>query len=586
MLKDLATLKARVDDLRTQATTRDACMRQVNSVREGNIETLAPDLFESEMFEKSMIANFIDTAARDMAEMLAPLPALSCASGSMKTDKDKERAAKKNKIGTYVWESSNLEQQMFWGADQYATYGFMCMYVAPDEECRVPVIYLEDPVGVYYENDHRDRTRVYVKTWRMKAIKLAALFPEYRTQILTDDRGGEVPPQTEMDLIRYCDDEVTVLFLPNKNLVLEEYENITDKCPARVIEWPTLRRGLVRGRFDDLIWVQIARAAMAQLALSAGWQAVNAPIVLPEDANEFPMGPNAIFRTNGKVGRVPLEIPQSAFAIDQTLERELEQGSRHPGVRNGNIQGSIVTGRGIQELLGSFDSQLKMAQTMLGAGLKAITSVALEMFEKFYPGSRTVNGTFAGESYTISFDPSKDIGGNYTCECTYGFAAGLSPQNAIVMLLQLRGDNLIDRDTVRRQMPWYIDPDQVQREIDVQELRDGLRQGLSGLAQATPQMIAQGQDPSAVFKALAAVVEGRRNGEALEALVQSAFAPAEPPPAAPEAPGAGQLPPGGPEGVVPGQTGPGGMPDIQTLMAGMRNGKPVLDASVMRRIPA
>jgi hypothetical protein len=42
-----------------------------------------------------------------------------------------------------------------------------------------------------------------------------------------------------------------------------------------------------------------------------------------------------------------------------------------------------------------------------------------------------------------------------------------------------------------------------------------------------------------------------------------------------------------PTGTVPGQAGmgPGGAPDLQTLIAGMRNGKPQLDAAVSRRLP-
>jgi hypothetical protein len=593
-VSDVRVLQAKVGQMRAAAGKRDSGMRDIRSVRSGEIEKLAPDLF-SEEWPKALVANSIDVMARDMAEMLAPLPALNCASGAMKTDADKARAAKKNKIGSYIWQKSKLKPHMYVGADQFVSYGFLPFYVEPDFDCSLPIITLDDPYGAYYENDRFGRTRVYVKIWRDSAQNLAAMFPEHRVAIMTDDRMTIVPGTTELELVRYCDDKQTTLFLLQRGVVLSTYANPLDCCPARVIEWPGLIQSITRGRFQDLIWVQIARGTMASLAMKAGWDSVNAPIQVPKDANELVIGPNAIFRTDGQVRRVPLEIPQSAFALEQTLNQELQAGARYPGARSGDLHSSIITGRGVQELLGSFDSQIRMAQDLLGEGLTAATELALEMLEKLFPGSRTVNGSLNGESYRLTFDPGADINGNYTCDIEYGFASGLSPQNAVVMLLQLRGDNLIDRDTVRRQLPWPIDVEQTQREIDVQEMRDGLRQGVAATAQSIGAIAQAGQDPSPMLRAISMIIQGRRDGRPLEALVEEAFAPEPQPQDAAEATGAapgGEAVPGGlgpdglPPGVAPGQAGrpPGGMPDILSLMAGLRSGRPVMDASVLRKV--
>jgi hypothetical protein len=82
-------------------------MLEVTMVRNGEVHLMAPGLF-SEDWPKPIIANAIDTIARDFAGSLAPLPSLNCSSRAMRTDWDKRRAMKKNKIGAYIWKISDL----------------------------------------------------------------------------------------------------------------------------------------------------------------------------------------------------------------------------------------------------------------------------------------------------------------------------------------------------------------------------------------------------------------------------------------------------------------------------------------------
>jgi hypothetical protein len=174
------------------------------------------------------------------------------------------------------------------------------------------------------------------------------------------------------------------------------------------------------------------------------------------------------------------------------------------------------------------------------------------------------------------------------------------------MLLQLRGDKLISRDTFRRQLPFDVDVDDEQRRIDVNETEDAAMQGLYALLQSLGPMAAAGQDPMPVLKAATAFIKARRNGIPVEVAMEKAFTPPEPTPeeqaaqaaaaAGPVDPAAGGAPGadipgvnanGLPTGVAPGQAGlpPGGMPDIATMVAGMRAGRPVMDGTVTRRIP-
>jgi hypothetical protein len=145
-----------------------------------------------------------------------------------------------------------------------------------------------------------------------------------------------------------------------------------------------------------------------------------------------------------------------------------------------------------------------------------------------------------------------------------------------------------------------------EEKIEIEQLRDSLIQAVSGYAQALPAMAAQGQDPSQILTAMAAVIDGRQKGKSIEEVVQEAFAPKPQPEVSPEAQSTageavapGQAPSGEPlagglqesgrmAGVAPGQQGmaPGGRPALQTLLAGLNSsGQANLSAGVLRRQP-
>jgi hypothetical protein len=56
----------------------------------------------------------------------------------MKTEADKRRAERKNRIGEHGWRESRLDTQMFYAADQYLTYGFLTSRVEPDSSTSGP----------------------------------------------------------------------------------------------------------------------------------------------------------------------------------------------------------------------------------------------------------------------------------------------------------------------------------------------------------------------------------------------------------------------------------------------------------------
>jgi hypothetical protein len=68
---------AKAARIQTRYAARDQRMRDVLSVRQGDISKVYPSMF-SEDYPKPLVANFVDVAARDLAEVMAPLPSFNC----------------------------------------------------------------------------------------------------------------------------------------------------------------------------------------------------------------------------------------------------------------------------------------------------------------------------------------------------------------------------------------------------------------------------------------------------------------------------------------------------------------------------
>lgn len=599
--------------LYTRCAKRDRIHELIHQVRNGNIRSMFPsELNFALSFEGVPIANFVDIVARDMAEALAPLPALRCVSGKMKTDADLRRAETKNRIGDNYWQHSHLETQLLEGADQYITYGFLPFFVEPDIDAKLPFIQIDDPRHSYYELDRYGRCTVYAKRWRRSIDDLCAMFPEWSSFIKAGKRPGEYKRDesgdSELDLIRWVDDTSVTLLLPSRDgLVLASYEHKLQCVPVHIAERPG-HGGMPRGQFDDVIWVQVARAIMSTLALEAAHLAVQAPISVPMDMDDLSIGPHAIIQSDnpGAVQKVKIDLPNNIFAENQLLDQELKTGSRYPDARTGGVQGaSVITGKGVEALLGTFDTQIKGAQMVLKEALQKITAICFEYDEAWWPNAtKTVNGLISGTSYEFDYVPSVDIASRYNAVVTYGFASGMHPSQAIVTLLQLEGAGLIAKGTLQENLPIDLDQIQERRKIDIEGTREALKQGMFALIQSSGQIAAQGQDPMPYLKLAVDSVRGLQNGQTVEDAIFAAFtamtqAKQEAEQAAqqeqmaaqggqPGAPAPGGAP-GGPEGVAPGQAGlpPGGLPTIMNLMAGFRGaaGNAVNQSSIQRRIP-
>lgn len=588
---------------------RDAKWDDVRAIRSGRLADNFPDLV-SDAWPEQIVANFIDTTARDLAEMLAPLPTFSCSSVSMRSDAERKRADVRTKIANHYMEFNSIAKQMLYGADHYWTFGLTVFHGELDHDRRMPRVTIEDPTGCYPVFDRWGRATALTKRWWCDAMVLAELYSDLADQIWAEARSVGGTDGTMVELIRHSDAAGTTLVLGGKGArVLEYVPHRLNRLPFVVARRPWVDPMAIKGQFDDVVWIQLARDTLAKLQLEAVERSVQAPLALPPDVQELNYGPDAVLRsqTPEKIRRVGLEMTNMSFLENNTLLEEMRTGTRYPAARVGEQDSSVITGRGVQALMGGLENQVRAAQTIFREAFMDVLAMCFELDEKVWPNApKRIKGTAEGIPYDMEYTPAKDIAGNTTCDVKYGFAAGLDPTRAILLLLQLRGDELISRDTFQRNLPFAVNVNEENSKVQVENIRGALLQSFAGYVQAIPAMAQMGQDPGDAVTKIAAIAKGLQKGRAIEDVAVEVFAPPPAPesagPESPLSPGSdGVGGPGGPgaggvgaglnasglmQGVPEGQAGqaPGGRPDLQMLLGGITgNGKPSMGASVLRR---
>jgi len=574
MALTIEQIAARVDSLKYRASERDARAGDVLSVRQGKIAEVYPDFFP-EGVDANVVANFIDIVARDLSEVMAPLPAVNCSSASQVNDRARKFADNRTRIASNYFNHSDLQVSMYTGADYYVTYGFVPFVIELDDEAKMPRIRVENPRMAYPEFDRYGRCISFAKVYSLTLGELVAQFPEYEVTLLGRS-GFKQDTNTLVDIIRYYDKDQSVVYVPSReNLVLSRAKNPIGKMMVVIAKRPTID-GEMRGQFDDVIGIQLLRNRFAMLAMEAAEKSVQSPIVVPMDVQELQLGGDSVIRTNTPAGvrRVELTIPQGAFTEQTLLNQELRIGARYPEGRTGNVNASIVTGQGVQALMGAFDTQVKSAQAIFASALRDVIGLCFEVDESIFDVQKTIRGVDAGSPYALEYKPSKDIKGDYSADVRYGMLAGLNPAQGLIFMLQALGGKLISKDMAMRELPFNVNVSQEQEKIEIEDMRNALISSLQAYTQAIPQMATQGQDPSEVVTKIASVIKSRQKGQSIEDAIEQTFAPKEqvPPAGAPmvEQPSPAPAAPVG--GQSPMEAQPQGVPDVQSLLSSLTSG--------------
>lgn len=606
-MADLGVIVAKVEGLKARHAKRMQRVAEVAAVRRGDWAEVAGEMFSDEI-PRPIVSNQIDILARHAQAALSPLPVITCQTSTSSSDAARKRADKRTKIAASYVRRGRLEHQMQQGADQFYTYGLVVGLAEITEDGITPII--EDSSGFYPVWDRIGRTVAVARIFRKPLVDLIAEFPEHEMALTARSRnrnGTDYSGSLEVTKYEDKNDIVMYVTVPSGSaspgqLVLINQKNPLGKCRYVAVKRPSLDDE-IRGAFDDLIFVQLAKHLMQTYMLSATEQAVNAPFAVPSDVQELAFGPNEVIRSDApeKIRRVAADVPPAAWAAVDYLKKEIDAGAISPEALNGSIDASVVTGKGVQQLMAGYSQQIAMAQDTLVGFYEQLFCLCFEIDQKVYPNTeRSINGTHEGQAYQIKYIASKDIAGEYDVHVAFGGVAGLDPNRSLVLLLQARGDGLISRDYARRNLPVTdMDPAEEETKVQVEQLRDSLLAGVSGMPQLMAQVAAQGGDPLPFLLQTAKAIDLIQGGMPVEVAVPKAFTPPEQKPAPAPTPeeqaaqaagGAGGGPTLSGAGIDPNSglagRGPNAKADLQTLFAGVSaSGAPNLSGGVSRMLP-
>jgi hypothetical protein len=269
----LDEIKDNYDRYRQMYSDRDTRMEQVLLVRKGRMRDVFPDLFPDGPFENPIVANMVDISARDLSEVIAPLPAFNCNSPSMVSEKERKKADKREEIVNGIIDFSDMQTQMFSAADRYVTYGFVPAQVEIDLENNMPRIRFLDSYGCYPIIDRFGKVHGMYQRIKKSLAELMSAYPEYAHLLYDKDSTASM-----MEIVRYHDKDQDIVFVPSRNnIVIDRAPNPIGECLIRVVKRPSLD-GESRGQFDDVLAIQVAKARYALLSLEAATKAVQAPL--------------------------------------------------------------------------------------------------------------------------------------------------------------------------------------------------------------------------------------------------------------------------------------------------------------------
>jgi len=386
--------------------------------------------------------------------------------------------------------------------------------------------------------------------------------------------------------VRWHDDDTDSIILLDNEMVLYEAPTPLGRCTVHVVERPDLTDGSPRGQFDDVIWVQVARALVQMYTMSALQQSVEAPIAMPKDVQELELGPLSVIQSDRPdlIQRVNLQMQPGLFPEAQMLQMEQLKGSRYPEGRSGSVEASIITGQGVQALMGTFDTQVQTFQRLNAAVLEDVLADCFALDEKLWPNEKkTIRIKDNGAPRKVEYVPSRDINGDHVVDVSYGAIAGLDPNRGLVFLLQSLAGGLIAKSTARRHLPVDLNVAAEEQQIHLEQIDDSLAAALAALPQALPQMAMSGADPREIVLQITEIRDLMQKGKSPAEAAAKVFAPKEQPQPAAQPDPLAALQQGGGAPNLPG-LGTGGASDLLMGLAGMTpGGAPNLQSTVSTR---
>ncbi|MDX1744488.1 MAG: hypothetical protein R3324_01005 [Halobacteriales archaeon] len=279
------------------------------------------------------------------------------------------------------------------------------------------------------------------------------------------------------------------------------------------------------------------------------------------DGSKYRRGRRAVNRfTQG----TRVEKPQSGvdfrhFQMVDRIERRFRIGASYPVTDDGESPMSFVTGRGLANLRGDVDLEIKEYQKVLRYAIEDLDAARLMWDEKRNAGvQRGLVGFREGKAYAEKYEPGRDINGRYVTRRIYGVMAGWDEPQKIVTGLQLLQAGVIDLETMQENLDGLDNQTRVNDRRRRQRAEDAM---LAMLEQAVADPSVPPQEKAVAKLALRDI---KKNPEKFDEIIDKWFTPDEPEVSEDES--------GFVEGPPQNPFGDGPPPDVQTVLSRLEQG--------------
>ena len=251
-------------------------------------------------------------------------------------------------------------------------------------------------------------------------------------------------------------------------------EYLIEPHPHRLVRCPVVERkkvtgtGEYRGALDGMIPnLKHAHNLTAQLLLDVT-RNIFAPIVAEGLENPEDIGPDAILLGDGS-GNASIEYPRPPvnFEALQHVASQLVAARNvgaFPQQRSGDFGASIASAKGVNSVMGQYNTQQGWAQRDL-AGFYRDTLARLAEYDEYWCGGepKEIDGFDEGEMFTDKYDPARFWKGDYRVFVRF-MGEGQDKQSHTIQLATLRNMGIISARTFMRESG--VVPNALQEERD------------------------------------------------------------------------------------------------------------------------
>ena len=393
---------------------------------------------------------------------------------------------------------SNIENLLSGWYGDYAGAGASAAFVWVDdfnkpEDERNPIIHRLDPRHYYPVRDAQGTITECLVARKVHAYELLRQYPQLENVVKVDDTDLEEWFWFMPDRILHMIADMSATGVKNKTgYILTDTENPLGMVPVIELVRPSFD-GERRGIHDQTIHIMRVQHHLMSLTVEKTEEDVYTPIGYYDVEDPETFGPGSMHKFRSAESRLEPIGTKSQFDVKDLIGRLEEQArfqSVFPQQLTGDPGASIASGRAIGASQGALDARLALAHRQFEWFLEHISGLILRIDEHFCEGNKTIHGDLHDRKQPETYNPARDVAGNYEVARSYGLGAGSDPTNRETRLQMHLAAGLISRARSREELDFLEDPLHEEKAISKEAMIDAINQGMMGVASQGPQGVA------------------------------------------------------------------------------------------------